>query len=752
MEEFNDLNNDVVSGVERAKKGKGKIVAGITAGALAVVAGGSVVAYAASDYVKNQVKLTVSSPENYYTWVNEKNTEDFAKQVSEQYRTAIDEMKSGQKSSVSLKYEVSDDVRNLLIDDIGEEEQEIIDIIKNFNDISISANADTKEDISSGNAAIAWNGENLAAFDMAFDNSAMNMMFRIPELTEQWLDVDLSYIYGYDYDDDTNKAMNASEKMRKDPESVITPEELETEITKYSNLWNECVADVELEKKTDVAVSDITVNYTVASVTIDETKAKEIAEKFINAVKEDEILKAVVVDRLEVATAEEYTADLDDVLADIAENYDENSTETVTLNTYIDPTGCIRGISFETSENDCAKFVVGKDGDEVRGEFTVSENGEDDFKGILTATDNGGKYNGAFDMTADDITISVEFADLETVDEKKGYMNGVLTFVIPPEVTDSETNAIFSISLSSDGSSQQISAPLDIDGTNYGTIVLDIASETGAEPSMPDKSGAFVINEDTDAELSDYVAQDKMEEFIKNILLKIGFSDEMATEGAKSIGEELYYDYSDYEYEDDYDYGWDDEDYNSDDFDDADDFDDTDDFDDEDDDYSAAGGFDYDAENDPYYNDMVIAQEGQAYMCIVDNDIKASYAGFEDTLAYNATLADITGNGTYTVKVTADTDGYRNATNDTKPNGIAILAVEVTGLENSDNAVMEIKNVKIDGKEYEITGTAETMNGGEGTVSSMICNSFADDVDIIDVSEIGEWTDVEVTFEVKGME
>ena len=250
MAEFNDLNNDIVSGVEHAKKGKGKLVAGITAGALVVVAGGSAVAYAASDYVKNQVKLTVSSPENYYAWVNEKNTEDFVKQVSEQYRTAIDEMKSGQKSSVSLKYEASDEVRNLLIDEIGDEEQEVIDIIKNFNDISISVSGDAKNDISSGSAAIAWNGENLATFDMAFDASAMDMMFRIPELAEQWLDINAGDIYGYNseyYDDDTKKAMNASEKIRKDPESVITPEELETEITKYSNLWNECIADVELE-------------------------------------------------------------------------------------------------------------------------------------------------------------------------------------------------------------------------------------------------------------------------------------------------------------------------------------------------------------------------------------------------------------------------------------------------------------------------------------------------------------------------
>ncbi|MDE6520310.1 MAG: hypothetical protein K2K91_07635 [Ruminococcus sp.] len=745
MDNYNENLNNVVSGVEQAKKGKGGLIAGITAGVVLVGAGGGAVAYATSDYVKNQVKLATSSPENYYTWVTEKNTDDFAKAVSEQYRQSIEDMKSGQKCSASLKYDINDTAKNELLEYMTDDEQEIIDVIKNFSSIAVGVNADTKDNLTSGNAFVEWNGEKLASFDMACDLSAMDMLFRVPELTEQWLDIDVNDIYGYDYyNDDSNKDLNASEKIRKDPESVITPEELETEITKYMNIWNECIADVELEKKADIAISDINVNYTVATVTIDETKAKEISEKFINTVKEDEILKSIVVDRLEVADADKYISDLDDALAEINENYDENSTDTVTLNTYIDPTGCIRGISFETSENDSAKFIIGKDGDELRGEFFVSEDGEEDFKGILTAKDNGGKYTGAFDMTVDDETVSVEFTDLETVDEKKGYMNGVLTFVLPQEVIDAEADVIFSISLNSDNSSQQIAIPLDIADKNYGTLTLSISSEIGAEPSMPDKSGAFVINDDTDAELSDYVERDKMEEFIKNILLKVGFNEEMATEGANDLGEELYYDYSaDFDYDNldtDFSYGWDDDDFDSDD----------------DDDYSTSGSFDDDPEYDPYA-DMVIAKDGQAYLCVVDNSLQVMYGGYESVLAYDATLADITGNGTYTVKVTADTDGYRKAMDDVKPNGVMLLGVEAMGLENADNAVIDIKSVKIDSKEFEIVGTADSEFESEsGTLYALICNGMTleegGEHSIIDVSSVGEWTDIEVTFEVKGME
>ncbi|MDE7104890.1 MAG: hypothetical protein K2O36_03300 [Ruminococcus sp.] len=731
MADTNEFNNNVVSGVEHAKKSKGGLIAGITAGVLVVAVGGGFAAYATSDYVKNQVKLMVSSPENYYTWVNEKNTENFAKQVSEEYRTALDEMKNGQKGSVSLKYEPTDSAKDLFSDNFDEtldSDKQVIDIIKNITNISIGSTIDSNGSIMSGNAFIGLNDEKIVTMDMAVDSANMDVFFRISELTEQWLNVETDYIYGYS-DDET---LTAYEKFMKDPESLITPEELETEINKYANLWNECIADVKLEKKADIAISDINVNYTVASVEIDEAKANEIAEKFVTAVKEDEILKSIVVDKLSAVTADEYTSELDDILTELKEDSDLSS-ETVTLSTYIDPTGCIRGISVEVPDNNSMKFIIGKDGDEIRGEMYITEDGEDAFKGTLTATENDKKYTGSFDMVADDTTVSVEFTDLETVDEKKGYINGILTFVLP---ADTEIAPI-SVNFNSDGSSQQISADLDIDGTNYGKITLDISSENGAEPSLPDKSTAFVINDETDAELSDYIEQDKMEEFIKNLLTKIGFSSEEAAEGAKAIGEELYYsyDYDDYytDWEDIDDYGdWDTDDK---------DIDIDTDIDDE----------QYLQESDPYADDMVMAENGQAYLFVIDNTFSSFYMGsMYDNLGYNATVADITGNGTYTVKVTADTDGYRNIMSDSKPDGIMMLGVEADGMENIENTVINIKSVKIDGKEIAVTGDSHSEIE-DNSIFSIAYSDLENEYSIIDGSAVGEWTDIEVTFAVTGM-
>ena len=83
MYENNNMNNTfsdnyemTVSGVENVtRKGKGRKAAMTAGGIAAIIACSSITAYAASDTVKNQVKLRLSSPEKYYAWITEKEAE-----------------------------------------------------------------------------------------------------------------------------------------------------------------------------------------------------------------------------------------------------------------------------------------------------------------------------------------------------------------------------------------------------------------------------------------------------------------------------------------------------------------------------------------------------------------------------------------------------------------------------------------------------------------------------------------------------
>ena len=233
-----------------------------------------------------------------------------------------------------------------------------------------------------------------------------------------------------------------------------------------------------------------------------------------------------------------------------------------------------------------------------------------------------------------------------------------------------------------------------------------------------------------------------MNSFIASLLTKMGMTDD----NAKSIGDmaasSIYEENSGY----DYDYDYDDDELGFDMDDDSDDIDIDDEVDDLDlDDFSV---------DDKYADDMVRAESGQAFMLIADSDMEALYMGMGyESLSYKAGVADIKGDGSYTVSVTADTDGYKEATDNTKPNGVYCLGVVIEGVEGMENAEAKVTSIKFDGKDYPLTSDAICENY-DSEFSIML---YADDTDYyetensVDLSGIGEWTTAEVTFEVKGL-
>lgn len=191
---------------------------------------------------------------------------------------------------------------------------------------------------------------------------------------------------------------------------------------------------------------------------------------------------------------------------------------------------------------------------------------------------------------------------------------------------------------------------------------------------------------------------------------------------------------------------------------------------------------------DVEFEDAVDAQPGQAYLAMTDSQVWVQYWGSStDTgymLAYDAGVADITGNGTYTVSVNADTKGFiYDVTGDVDgeytPSGIGFAAVIIKdGEKLTPDAIITIDKITIDGKEVEMTGKnyTSTEDGNirsniynhyidtpskdarstEGSIYDEEGNPIVDDADeytpqIIDGSAIGEWKKIEVTFTVSGM-
>lgn len=543
MENINNQVDNTVSGVERVSKKKGKKIALISGIAVVAIAGGGVAAYNLSDYVKNQINLRVMKPENYYSWIVEENSKEFANKAKDSYSKVYEKANSSYGTSFNLKYNISDDAKELALtgmlgegyrDSVEyEEENMLIDIFDNLSEISIGGNISAKTNMFSGNVSALLNGESIIDSDIAFDMENYNYFFRVPELTEQWLCLSLGEIMDYE-------SLNSIQNIYK----YLTPEELEDIIIRYTNIWNESVSDIELEKQETLDICDISVEYTVISAEFDYEKMLELADNFINELKSDDVIKNIVVNEMEACTEDEYNSTFDDLLSEISLVDSSEDYYSCTLNTYVDPNGDIRGIKF-IEDSDELFFGIGKDGDNIRGEFVLNENGEDVVNVELYADKDGDQYNGNIDFTVSEYEepeqISIEFTGYEVVNEENGYFNADVTLIIP-DIDPVALNFI------SDGSSQDISYNINVDGTDYGILTFNFSENNDTEPSIPDKDSSFVVDYVSDVELKDYVSQESMQTFIENLLIKIGFSEEVSAEGASEIAGDMYYEYDEYDY------------------------------------------------------------------------------------------------------------------------------------------------------------------------------------------------------------
>lgn len=534
MSEFNES----VSGVETVKKGKAPVIAGITAGVVAVVAGGSVIAYNTSDFIKNKVKLATLSPKEYYVWINDSNADKNIEALSESYNRYVDIMgkdsEKGMNVKINATYTMSDGVKTLLKSSMGGTDK-ANKFVDNINNISLSLDESLFRGVIGYNLGLDFNDNDIADLEMFMNYGDLFMLGRVPQLTERYLGMDLK---SFTSDDDEAKAVDAVAKFYSNPEEILTKEEFRTLAEKYTSLWNDCISDVQQEKGEEVTVGNYSNKYTVLTIDMSEEFLESTAEKYINTIKEDETIKDIFITRLGVCDEETYIRNLDDAVESI--KADDGDDVNLTFKTYVDATGKVRGYTLKDENDDGFEYLfTGENEQTVNGiiNFTDSENSTY-FKCNVDYVENDGKYTGSADMTFtendEDEKVIAEFTDLQKVNDEYGYVNGNINL----SVNDS---APFAIVLDSDGSSQKANFDIDIEDINYGNVTLEIISSEISELNIPDKSGAYIVDKNTN-DLEGYVSEENIINFMSSVVKNIGFAE--TDEEARSIVNSYLYGYS----------------------------------------------------------------------------------------------------------------------------------------------------------------------------------------------------------------
>ncbi len=182
--------------------------------------------------------------------------------------------------------------------------------------------------------------------------------------------------------------------------------------------------------------------------------------------------------------------------------------------------------------------------------------------------------------------------------------------------------------------------------------------------------------------------------------------------------------------------------------------------------------------SDSEFEETVKAESGDAYLAFADGEWYIQYWGNNtDMLTYDAGVAEITGNGDYTVSLNGATKGMLYDVAGTlngkyTPSGCSFMAVIVKdGSKLYPDMSIDIKSIRINGEEIEQIAKNYTSSDDGIEMRANIYNEWIEELPedahtseglvngnseysarIIDRDKIGQWTKIEVEFTVSGID
>ena len=484
---------------------KKKSIAPIVGGVAAVAALGAAAAIAINvPAVNNTVRMTFSSPEEYYSHVLRSQTTKSAEQISDNYKKSCEKMAEGH----SYKGEASFAFDEKFSEYMGM--NGAFDVALGYN---VSMSEYGKHD-GSFDLNLSVSDKSIADANVTIaDNTAY---FAIPTISESWVCFTMeeaSEMAGYDI---TTESANVTLYDG----TVLTPERTEAVVNRYVDIYLKHAKNVTLNKNiemtTDSGISQ-TFNEAIVSLSADEFTA--LAEEFSSTIKTDPDLKAIW---LAAGMTED---DYNEMTADIS--VEDTVFEAAEIRTYIDKKGNISGFDIKSGDTDVSfmTYVMDKSYAAV---YDIKE-GENDTAVTITGTADGELYSGKAVFSSvyngessDNIEITFDAVDLKALNE--GIFKGSIASSFA--VSDTET---ISFNLIGKGDYSEVSMDIDTEEGKVTMVVYDeeveyteVTAPTGNMISLTDEEAIedYFVNADYTLlkenirAVSDIIGDELAEQFI----------------------------------------------------------------------------------------------------------------------------------------------------------------------------------------------------------------------------------------------
>ena len=439
------------------KKGKGGLIAGIIAGVLVVAVG--VGGFVWPGYLKKGGKdgaagiggksggaistalaEKFSTPEEFYQTVETNNVDELAGHISSAYDNIFLSNASADDVSAegSLRIELGDKARELVLDALGEQLEEVNpgEDLKWLKSIALTYDVSKKDALNGINAAVQLNGTDLAHVKAVIQAEDGSVRLSVPELSDKYLQTTLEEL-NLDELPISGGALGSmlggvsSEDVEKlGPVIDALPDKkiVNTILSKYLGEAVDCIENVEKESGT-LSTEGVSADYTVLTSTITPDTMVKIIEKIGPELKEDKDIKKAILDVAAAAGEEgepkykEFTDKIDELLND-TDSIRENMKHDIVMTVYLDKSGDVHGRVIDSGDQKIELLMP-----ESGGQFglTIRYTDESGEKLLLNGSGkrSGDKLTGDLDLTVEGEYYAVLALDgFDAEKAKDGYLVG----------------------------------------------------------------------------------------------------------------------------------------------------------------------------------------------------------------------------------------------------------------------------------------------------------------------------------------
>lgn len=398
-DEFKKTNYEL----QQKKKSKKPIIAALII--VILLLGSVATAYGFSATVRNSIDMLIQSPRDYYAQIEIKTLE---KSVDKS--TAVMNMgKEKENPAVNITANLSYDketVGALLQGYLGMTISDLeAGIGMPLDSIGFDITSANSDSLMYQNIGLNLNSIDIITGELFIDYAAKEMLIHLPELSSAYLKQSIDFNNLEDQDVDLEKFSDAIK--------LITPEKTGDFIKRYGKLITNEIEDVELSKKEELTVGDITVESNLLTVYFYPETLKNISSSVLEVAKNDEF----IIDLLPLfdMTKEEYQSEIDKAIVDAKNNLDSlpQDKELMVMKVYVGGDGKILGRNIEIIEDNKTTSTLGffnvEENNKGAYEFYINNSDESDIQIKGSHTKEDGAYTGALTFEVTDETGPTEF-------------------------------------------------------------------------------------------------------------------------------------------------------------------------------------------------------------------------------------------------------------------------------------------------------------------------------------------------------